>query len=288
VVGAGVVLTGLLAVPATAHAATAPTFGRQSDDAPASGCHPAGFPTFNHGSSFRGGPGLTYYGGPVVSSIHSIDVSYGPPRTSPERNADHQLHQPVPRQRCHGLVSDYDTPTQSIGRGTSGGAVTITPSVGNDGSNIGLQHPGRTGGTDHAGQLPAPTADTSYAVLSGRGSRSATLRALFSGGRRILRLPPDHDLRRRDVHYQVMPDLTGSSAVGPGRTRRTPPPCCLMSSPRPSPTRASASPRGSAPRSAGTNSTRVRSRHLQRSARDVRRDGRHRLHVQTLWEQRHK
>ena len=218
-IGAGVVVTGLVAVPAIAHAATAPTLDVNPTTHLRPGVTPLTFPTFNHGANVRGGSGLTYYGGPVVSSIRSIDVSYG---ATSYLTANTSLITNFTNQYLgSGVIdwlSDYDTPTQSIGRGTSVGAIAITPSAGNNGPNIrDANIQAELAAQITANQLPAPTADTSYALFFRHGQSicdSTGSCSLVSGG--FCAYHSTMTLGGVTFTYQVMPDLTGINGCGTG------------------------------------------------------------------------
>jgi len=224
VVGAGVVLIGLVAVPATAGAATthavgAATLGANPSTHLRPGITPLVFPTFNHASPFAG-PHLNYYGGRVLTSMNSIDVSYG---------SGTYLSTPANATLLSGFtsqylgsgtmdwLSEYDTGSQSIGRGLSGGGITITPAVSRNGSNItdaNIQT--ELAAQIGAGSLPAPTANTSYALFFRQGQTicDGTSCSLVAGG--FCAYHGTMTLSGVTFTYQVMPDLTGVSGCGTG------------------------------------------------------------------------
>ena len=214
-----VVLTGLMAVPATAQSATVPTLGVNPTTHLHPGTTPLVFPTFKHGSNLSGGSTLTYYGGPVVSSLHSIDVSYG--STSYLTGNAALITNFIGQYLGSGVMdwlSDYNTPTQSIGRGTSGGVVTINPSGANNGSKIHDSNiQAELAAQITAGNLPAPTANTSYALFFRLGQSicdSSGACSLVSGG--FCAYHGTMAVGGVTFTYQVMPDLTGTNGCGSG------------------------------------------------------------------------
>ena len=219
VVGVGIVVTGLVTVPAVARASTLPALGVNPTTHLRPGVTPLVLPTFHHGASRRPTAGLTYYGGPVVSSIHSIDVSYGPVSYLTANAAFvTSFTSQFLGSGVSDWLSDYDTPTQSIGRGTSGGVVTITPSAQNDGTHVtDAEIQAELAAQIDTGQLPAPTADTSYALFFQQGQsicdRTGSC-SLVSGG--FCAYHGAMTANGVTFTYQVMPDLTGSFGCGSG------------------------------------------------------------------------
>ena len=123
-------------------------------------------------------PHLTYYGGPVVSHMKSVDVLYGTGSYAPYVGS---FVAQFTTQYLGSGVMDwlrlYNTPTsggtgQTIGRGTYAGTYSITPAAGNTGAVIqDTQVQAELAAQITAGHLPAPDADTSYALFFPHGEQ---------------------------------------------------------------------------------------------------------------------
>jgi hypothetical protein len=189
--------------------------------------HPGVWPTFApglHRDAVPAGAHLTYYGGPVISNMKSVDVSYGAGSfISPGHPGASAIAAFTGQLLGSGVddwLSEYDTPAsggtgQTIGRGAYDGTVTITPSPADNGSTIqDSQIQTELNAQITAGTLPTPDADTSYAVFFplGKSICDAGSCSLVSGG-----FCAYHGTFLRNgvpVTYQVMPDLTGTSGCG--------------------------------------------------------------------------
>ena len=124
------------------------------------------------------GAHLTYYGGPVLANIKSVDVIYGSGSYAPFiggyiGNFTAQLLGSGVLDWLH----EYNTPSvggtgQTIGRGTYAGTDTITPAPADTGSVIqDSQVQAELHAQIAAGHLPLPDADTSYAIFFPHGEK---------------------------------------------------------------------------------------------------------------------
>ena len=216
------VLLALVAVPVqTAGASGAPAVVSTG------GFHPGTWPTFQpgrHHASAPAGAQLTYYGGPVVSDMRSVDVSYGPDSYVAAGHPGAGTMAAFTGQFLGSGVNDwlaeYGTSKaggthQTIGRGTYGGTITITPAPADDGSVVtDAQVQAELNAQITAGVLPVPDANTSYTVFFPLGQRicQGGSCSLVAGG-----FCAYHGTFLRNgsaVTYQVMPDLTGTTGCG--------------------------------------------------------------------------
>jgi hypothetical protein len=217
-----VVLLALVAVPSqTAGASGAPTVRSTS------GFHPGTWPTFHPGlrpAVSPPGAHLTYYGGPVVSNMKSVDVSYGPgsfiSAGHPGAGTVAAFTTQFLGSGVNDWLAEYDTPkaggtNQQIGRGTYAGTVTITPAPADNGLVVtDVQVQSELDAQITAGILPVPDANTSYAVFFPLGQQicQGSSCSLVAGG-----FCAYHGTFMRNgiaVTYQVMPDLTGTTGCG--------------------------------------------------------------------------
>ena len=124
------------------------------------------------------GAHLTYYGGPVLSNIKSVDVKYGSGSYAPYIGA--YVADFTGQLLGSGVLDwlhEYNTPSaggtgQTIGRGTYAGTYTITPAAANTGSQIqDSQVRTELAAQIAAGNLPSPDANTSYAIFFPHGEQ---------------------------------------------------------------------------------------------------------------------
>ena len=123
-------------------------------------------------------PHLTYYGGPVVSHMKSVDVIYGTGSFAPYIGS--YVAQFTSQYLGSGVMdwlNLYNTPSsggtgQTIGRGTYAGTYSISPAAGNTGAVIqDTQVQAELTAQINAGHLPTPDADTSYALFFPHGEQ---------------------------------------------------------------------------------------------------------------------
>ena len=222
--GVGIVLLALVTIPTRAVGAA----GVHTVVA-AAAARPGVWPTFQPGprhASAPAGAHLTYYGGPVISNMKSVDVSYGSgsfvSTGHPGASTVGAFTAQFLGSGVNDWLSEFNTPAsggtnQHIGRGTYSGTVTITPSASNNGTTITdsqIQSELNSKITD--GSLPTPDANTSYAVFFPLGKTicDGGSCSLVAGG-----FCAYHGTFLRNgapVTYQVLPDLTGVSGCGNG------------------------------------------------------------------------
>jgi IPT/TIG domain len=238
VFGAGALLASVLAFPSQAASAAgaasvAPVAASVAVTRPANygsarqaGPHlmPVSPPGLHHPSA-PAGAHLNYYDGPVLSNMKSVDVSYGGGTfISTGHPGASWIASFTGQWLGSGVMdwlSEYDTnvaggTNQLIGRGTYNGTVTITPAAADNGTNItDTEIQAELNAQISAGHLPAPDANTSYALFFrlGQSICMGTSCSLVSGGFCAYHstfTAPNGVI----ATYQVMPDLTGTFGCG--------------------------------------------------------------------------
>ena len=148
------------------------------------GAHPRPRATFATRTAARGttgsGPELTYYGGRVLNKV-KVDVvvwdtwSYG--RSVP-LTGSHSIagfFGGITASPYLDWLSEYDTPTQHIGRGTLDAVYTIHPPASANGSTVtGAQIGSVLHSMIDTGQLPKPTTNRFYAIFFRSGQTIVT------------------------------------------------------------------------------------------------------------------
>jgi hypothetical protein len=108
-------------------------------------------------------PHLSYYGGRVLSNVKVIAVFWGPNVNSAVKSGVGPFYAAVTNNVYMDWLSEYDTPTQNIGRGSFAGAVTITPH--NSATNLAdADIEAELIAQIYAGALAWPDSNTSYMV----------------------------------------------------------------------------------------------------------------------------
>lgn len=182
------------------------------------GITPLVTPTFHRAAS--GVPHLTYWGGPLITAMNSIDVNYGPGTYLSDPTSASLVTSFTSQYLGSGVLdwlSEYDSPTQSIGRGSSGGVVTITPSPTDNGSSItDAQIQAELQAQIGGGHLPVPNANTSYALFfrPGQSICNGGQCSLVAGG--FCAYHGTMTYGATTFTYQVMPDLAGVFGCGGG------------------------------------------------------------------------
>lgn len=180
---------------------------------------------------------VSYYGGPVVSSVNVVTVFWGSSAYSSYQASLSAFYTSITNSAYMDWLSEYDTiglldanaqpgTNQAIARGTFGGAVTITPSTCSanctiDDTAIQTELLNQV----NAGKLPAPTTDhdgnvnTAYMIyfpssvtITLQGSRSCVQFCAYHGTTVNL-----DAIEGKNLLYGVLPDLTvGGCARGCG------------------------------------------------------------------------
>ena len=136
---------------------------------------------------------LTYYGGKVLASVKVVQVLYGS-GTYASSISGTQLgafYSGVTASTYMDWLKEYDTPSQSVGRGKFVKKVSITPAASRDkatitDSSIQAEISAQIG----KGILPAPDGNTLYMVNFPKGSHQPGRVEVVRRGR-VLRLPRD-------------------------------------------------------------------------------------------------
>ena len=168
-------------------------------------------------------PHLTYYGGPVVSHLKSVDVLYGTGSFAP--NIGSFVAQFTTQYLGSGVIDwlhEYNTPSsggtgQTIGRGTYTGTYSITPAPGDTGAVIqDTQVQAELAAQITAGHLPAPDANTSYALFFPHGEQicMGTTCSGVAGG--FCAYHGTLTVNGVTTTYQVMPDNQVGSGLDTG------------------------------------------------------------------------
>lgn len=182
------------------------------------------------------GAHLSYFGGPVISNVHVVQVLYG----SGSYNAQVAGTTSPTMGQFYGdltgtnsgyvsLLTQYNTPTtggtnQTIGNGTFDGLFQIVPSAGNNGSTItDAQIQSELLAQITAGHLPAPVLDaagnvnTLYMIFfpPGKTITQGGSSSCVAGGFCAYHGTTSTLLNGKNVLYGVMPDMqTGLCSTG--------------------------------------------------------------------------
>ncbi|HET9730591.1 MAG TPA: hypothetical protein VFR41_14260 [Acidimicrobiia bacterium] len=117
------------------------------------------------------GPQLQYLGGPVLSHVVVDPViwgrwSYGSRVPISGTRSLSSFYRGITQSRYFDWLSEYNTPTQSIGRGSFGQVYRITPSAAHDGTTVTSDDiAAELNSQIAAGHLPKPSTNRLYVVL---------------------------------------------------------------------------------------------------------------------------
>jgi hypothetical protein len=182
-----------------------------------------GWPPPRHGlDGAPPGAFLTYYGGPVISNVRIVMIRYGTGTYIPEVALTTTpnmatFYAGVTNSRYLDWLTEYNTPTQAIGRGTYYGVVQITPAPVNNGATIDdLNIQAELVAQITAGNLPAVDGDTLYMihfphgkVITQSGSSSCVGGGFCAYHGTISHSPTD-------IYYGVLPDMAAGSGCDSG------------------------------------------------------------------------
>jgi hypothetical protein len=165
-----------------------------------------GFPSW----TAPAGAHLSYFGGPVISSVKAVPVYW----TSAVnfQTGLHSFYAGVTNSTYLDWLSEYDTPTQSIGRGTAtAGIVDPAPPAGTNLTDAQIQ--AEINRLINAGTVPAPDANTLYMMHFPPGISITD----SSGARSCAQFCAYHGTFTRSgafVYYGVIPDLAAAGCAG--------------------------------------------------------------------------
>jgi hypothetical protein len=169
---------------------------------------------------------LTYFGGNIIPNVHVTQMLYGTGTYLPELSSISgvnlaKAYDQMVTSSALDWLSEYATssPAQTIGRGSFGGSVQISPAASRNGSTVtdaAIQS--ELAAQIHAGTVPIPDDNQLYmlsfpsgtSVVAPDGSLSCVV-----GG--FCAYHGTFKIGSQDVYYSVLPDLTtGACASGCG------------------------------------------------------------------------
>jgi hypothetical protein len=209
----------MLALLLVAGACTSPLPGSSGDDAPASGArevaHPSVMRKQDPAPRGEGAPpvaplasanDLTYGGGAVLPNVRVVPVFWTGRVNASVQSEIHCFYSATVSGSYMDWLSEYDTSSQHIGRGSVAGDITITPShTGRRLSDGDIQD--ELAAQIDSGVLPAPTASTLYMIYFPPGV------SISAGGDSCVKFCAYHfdfSHNGHQIRYGVMPDF------GPG------------------------------------------------------------------------
>ena len=157
------------------------------------------------------GAQLVYYGGPVLSKVKVFTVFWN--NNVQFQSQLNAFYTAVTNSAYFDWLSEYNTPTQTIGRGSFiGSLVDPTPPASTALTNVDIQT--ELGKLIDAGKVPAPTADTLYMVHFPPGVSID----LDGSGSCVVFCAYHNTFVHNgvNIYYGVMPDQGGSCAGGCG------------------------------------------------------------------------
>src|SRR5438270_298649 len=177
------------------------------------------------------GTHLSYFGGPVMSNVSVVTVFWTNAVDAGVQTTMPEFYSAITNSTYYDLLSEYATnvspvgggsgTSQSIGRGSSGGTFTISPSTCNDGTSCTIDDTAiQTELLDqiNAGHLPAPELDnhgnvnTLYMIyfplnvtITQGGSQSCVVFCTYHGNTSL-------QFKLKNLEYGVFPDMGPSSS----------------------------------------------------------------------------
>src|SRR5579871_5599230 len=181
------------------------------------------------------GAHLSYFGGPVISNVHVVQVLYGSGSfdshiTSTATPSMASFFTDITNSTFMDMLSEYNTPVsggtgQTIGHGTFDGQFTIVPSAANSGSTIDdTQIQAELLAQINAGHLPSPILDaagnvnTLYMIYfpSGITITQGGSQSCVGGGFCAYHGTTSNTLNSKNVLYGVLPDMQAGSGCDQG------------------------------------------------------------------------
>ena len=171
---------------------------------------------------------LVYYGGKVVSNAKVVEVLYGSGTylsniTSSTAPSMGSFYSAVMNSAYVDWLKEYNTPSQTIGRGSFLGKVQVAPARSRNGATISDRSiQSEISAQITAGKLPVPDANTIYMVNFPKGKRISQggSSSCVSGG-----FCAYHGTFKRNgtnVYYGVLPDMSAGSGCDQGCGSSTP------------------------------------------------------------------
>ena len=163
-------------------------------------------------------PHLTYYGGKVIPSVKVVQVLYGSGTYASSISTQlGQFYAGVTNSTYMDWLSEYNTSSQHIGRGTFSKKVSITPAASRDKATISDSSiQAEISAQISKGVLPAPDGNTLYMVNFPKGKTISQggAKSCVAGG-----FCAYHGTFKRnstDVFYGVLPDMSAGSGCDTG------------------------------------------------------------------------
>lgn len=193
--------------------------------------------TFSTPGTAPSGAHLTYYGGPVISNVHIVEVLYGPGSYDPQIAGTSsptlgKFFTDLTDSGYISLLTQYSTDitslpgtNQSIGTGTFDGVFQITPSPANSGTTIDdTQVQAELIAQVTAGHLPAPVLDaagdmnTVYMIFFPPGvtTTDAGTSSCVSGGYCAYHGATTNTFNSMNLLYGIFPDMQPGSGCYTG------------------------------------------------------------------------
>jgi hypothetical protein len=162
-------------------------------------------------ASAPAGAHLTYYGGPVLSNVKVYTIFWN--SSVPSQASLNSFYSTITSSAYFDWLTEYNTPTQTIGHGSLGGSVVDTGAPA--GTNISdAQIQAEISRLISAGQLPANDGNNLYMVHFPAGisitqgtSKSCVQFCAYHG---------TYVRGGKNAYYGVIPDLSGGCASGCG------------------------------------------------------------------------
>ena len=170
------------------------------------------------------GAHLDYHGGKVIQNVNITKVLYGTGTYIPELTATTGVNMVTAYNQMvtsgvFDWLTEYNTtsPVQTIGRGTVGPSVQISPAASRNGSTItDANIQAEIAAQISSGALPPPTNNQIYMVHfpSGKTITQGGTSSCVSGG--FCAYHGTFQIGSQNVYYGVLPALTGGCATGCG------------------------------------------------------------------------
>ena len=158
---------------------------------------------------------LTYYGGPVLANAKAVAVLWGAQVDATVQQRIGGFYKAAVASPYFTWLSEYDTPSQHLGKGSFAGVVTIAPHA--KGAHLtDAQIERELAAQIKGGKLPAPDADTVYllhfppGVRISMGGSSSCQSGGFCGYHSAFRRAG------KTIAYAVLPDMGAGSGCDTG------------------------------------------------------------------------